>query len=210
MKSTHPTLRSRARSLLVPLGLLLGASFLAIGTMNLAADGGPCLPGGGDAIGSLPKHLPSPPDGLQSPVPPSIVFEGPSLEAIESLIVDAFGEGYAEVFEPDAQGTVRVELQGRVSAVLDRTRLDTLDVVVHLDVSQGFSSGIAILSQGPRISGVQTLPATGDLHLPLAHLAHSGVLDVGPVLLHSVSTQVTHHFLQMSASGGTVRLSVVD
>jgi len=206
----HPSiLRSRTRRLLAPLGLLVGACFLAIGAMDLSADGGPCLPGGGDAIGSLPKHFPAPPDGLHSQ-PPSIVLEGPSLEAIESLVVDAFGEGYAEVFEPDAQGRVRVELQGRVTAVLDRIRLDTTGVVVRLDVSQGFSSGLAILSQGTRISGTQTLPATGDLALPVANLAHAGVLDVGPVLLHSVSVQHAHHYLQMSSSGGTVRLSVVN
>ena len=210
MNSLQSTPRSGLRRLLVPLGLLVGGCFLALGVQNLSADGGPCVPGGGDAIGSLPKIVPLPPDGLQAPRPPSIVLEGPSLEAIEDLVVDAFGDGYAEVFEPDSQGNVRVELQGRVTVVLDRIRLDTLGVDVRLDVSQGFSGGIGILSQGPRFSGIQTLPAAGDLFLPLQNLAHSGVLDVGPVTLHSISLQLKHHILEMSASGGTLRLCTRD
>jgi hypothetical protein len=203
------------RSLLAPLGLLVGACFLAVAVRSSSADGGgPFLPGGGDAIGSLPKQfLPGGPEGggqgLQAQKP-SIVLEGPDLESIETLVVDAFGQGHAEVFAPDALGRVRVELQGRVTVVLDRARLHTLGVSVRLDVSQGFSSGLGIFSQGSRTSGIQALPAQGDLSLPLVQLEQAGVLDAGPVVLHSVSLQSTHHILEMSGSGGTLRLSSRD
>ena len=200
--------RSGLTPLLAPLGLAVGGLLLVAGARSLFADGGGTLPsGGGDAIGSLPMTFGGGPEGASSQRPPSIVLEGPSLAAIDLLVVDAYGQGgYAEVFAPDAMGRVRVELQGSITAVLDRNRLNTLGVTVGLDVSQGFSGGIGILSKGSRLTATQQLPMLGDLSIPLASLSSSGLLDSGALTLHSISLQQQHHILEMSGSGNAVRL----
>ena len=190
--------------------LILGC--LALGGRTLSADGGnngggPMTPGGGDAIGSLP-FTSGPPEGQIVVPKPSIVFEGQSLEAIQSLVVDAWGDGYAQLTELGETGGVRVELQGRVTVLLNRSRLHETQVTFGLDVSQGFSGGMAILSKEPHVLKTQLLPATGDLALPLGVLSASSLLDTGGLTLHSVSTTQKHHKLQIAGSGGTLRLVV--
>lgn len=180
---------------------------LGVGRDLTAAGGGdPMMPGGGDAIGSLPYSTPlSPPSGFASePVKPSIVFEGPSVAAIQAVVVDAVGTGYAELFQLP-EGGVRVELQGKVSVLLDRNRLAGSGVKYALDVSQGFSGGLLILTGGARSSS-QWLPAQGDLALPLVELAASGLLDEDVLRMHSISVAGKHHMLEMACSGGILRL----
>ena len=181
---------------------------LALGTRMLTAvGGGPSAFGGGDAIGSLPFSGPLPPEAVASEAKPSIVLEGPSYEAIHALVLDAYGDGYVEVFDlSELGGGVRVEFQGHVTVVLDRTALGTLGVTAGLDVSQGFSGGMAILTKNQHLLRTQGLPVQGDLALPLQTLAASGVLDSGQLALHSISLTQHHHLLGMSCSGGTLRL----
>lgn len=184
---------------------------LGLGRELTAAGGGdPMMPGGGDAIGSLPFSTPlTPPSGFASePAKPSIVFEGPSVAAIQSVVIDAVGTGYAELFH-STEGGVRVELQGKVSVLLDRNRLASSGVKYALDVSQGFSGGLLLLTGGARSSS-QWLPAQGDLALPLVELAASGLLDEDVLRLHSISPTGKHHMLEMACSGGTLRLLTRD
>lgn len=181
----------------------IGCLALAPGRLT-AADGFPMSTGGGDAIGSLPFTVP-PPEYLLTPPRPSIVLEAPSLAAIESVVLDAWGDGYAEFLEGEAG--VRIELQGRVQLLLDRQRLEAGVVRLAFDVSQGFSSGLGVLSKGPQVLGTQLLPAEGDLALPLEGLLAGGLLDESMLNLHCYSLGRRHHELELSASGNTVRLS---
>lgn len=163
-------------------------------------------PGGGDAIGSLPFAGQPPGGALAQQAMPSIVLEGPDLAAIQALVIDAWGDGYAELFNLGIGGWVRVELQGSVSLVLDRNQLASSPVRYGLDVSQGFSGGLGVLTQNQHILRTQILPATGDLSLPLPLLASSGVIDQGALTMHSFNALQRHHRLEISGSGGTVRL----
>lgn len=195
---------------LLPLGLAalaLGCLALAPTLLRAGDNGGPLSVGGGDAIGSLP-FVPTPPEGLVAPgmpTAPSIVLEGPSLAAINELVVDAWGDGWAELAH--TQAGVRVELQGRVQLLVDRNRLGESEVTVALDVSQGFSGGLGVLTLNSQVVSHQFLPQFGDLVLPLGMLSESGFLDEGVLTLHSFSTTRKHHGLDMTGSGGLLRLS---
>ncbi len=178
---------------------------LALGVRTLIADGGPTAPGGGDAIGSLPFGY-VPPQGLVAGPRPSIVFEAPTFAAIQALVIDAWGEGYAEFTDLGPEGGVRVELQGQVSVILDRNLVGVLPVHFGLDVSQGFAGGLGILTQNQHVLQTQQLPAVGDLELPLGMLAASGLLDQSALTLHSINAARQRHRLEMSGSGGTLRL----
>jgi hypothetical protein len=180
---------------------------LALGARTLVAGGGGGMSvGGGDAIGSLPFSGPTPPENLTGLQMPSVVFEAPSLAAVKAIVLDAYGDGYAEISDLPGDGGVRVELQGHVTVVLDRNTFEASGVRAALDVSQGFSGGIAIFSQNQRLIRTQLLPAHGDLALPLGQLASSGVLDAGILTVHSVSIGQAHHRLDLSTSGGTLRV----
>jgi len=204
---------SKPRERLPRLLALLAASAavcgcLALGARTLmAGDGGeePSAFGGGDAIGSLPCTSPPGPESMTAGSVPSIVLEGPSLATIQSLVLDAYGDGYAEVFDLGEDG-VRVELQGDVTVVLDRNSLDTEGFRAGLDVSQGFSGGLGLLLQNQRLLRSQILPAVGDLEVPLQALAGSGVLDTNILTLQSISVQQKHHELSLACSGGTLRM----
>ena len=185
---------------------------LALGARTLLAGGGdpPLEFGGGDAIGSLPFSAP-PPEYLVGGPSPSIVLEGPSLAAINALVIDAYangssGDAWVEVIDMGEDSGVRVEIQGHVTVVLDRNAIGAFGISTGLDVSQGFSGGLGILTQNNRPVRTQILPAEGDLALPLVTLANSGALDTGILTFHSVSVEQHHHLLQMSCSGGTLRL----
>ena len=198
--------RSRVGKALLATAAVLAC--LAIGPRDLrAGDGGGLHPGGGDAIGSLPYILELPPEGLTGPTMPSISLEGPSLSAVLSVVVDAWGDGYAQLSSLGNEPGVRVELQGSVSLLLDRNRLPTSGVRIGLDVSQGFSGGLGVVMQKGRVLRTQILPETGDLELPLDTLAASGALDTFGLSFHSYSTSMHHHVLDMVGSGGTIRLS---
>ncbi len=197
---TREKLPSRL-ALLAPLALCAAVfACLALGARTLLAGGG------GDAIGSLPCAPLPPPESMLGEPKPSIVLEGPSLAAVKALVIDAYGDGYFQVLNLP-EGGVRVEVQGRVTVVLDRNGLGVLGVSTGLDVSQGFSSGLGVLIQNQRPVRTQILPAQGDLDLPLQALAASGALDSGILTLRSVSLTHQHHQLEMSCSGGTVRLA---
>ncbi|HUR28753.1 MAG TPA: hypothetical protein VM509_11245 [Planctomycetota bacterium] len=184
---------------------VLCACFALSARTLIAAEGGTMFGGGGgDAIGSLPFTVP--PEGLTAPISsPSIVLEGQSLARIQSVVLDAYGEGFAQAFDLGENG-VRVELQGRVTLVLDRNAISLAGVTAALDVSQSFSSGLGIVSVNQRILRTQLLPAEGDLELPLKSLSESGALDTGVMNFHSVSVTQLHHRLDLSCSGGTMRL----
>ncbi|MEO6709605.1 MAG: hypothetical protein ABI054_02980 [Planctomycetota bacterium] len=190
-------------------GLALAAAVfacLSLGARTLTAgDGPPMSAGGGDAIGSLPFHYGAPPELPVYGTSPSISFEGPNLQTIQAQIVDAYGEGYCELFTLPSGG-VRVEIQGKATLVLDRSLLGTHGVSTGLDVTQGFSGGMAIITQSPRPVRTQLLPVAGDLCLPLANLSATGALDLGPMNVHSVSLTGAHHSFDLSTSGGTLRL----
>ncbi len=178
---------------------------LALGVRSLIADGGGPAAPGGDAIGSLPFGYVPPPEGFVGGQRPSIVLEAPNLAAIQALVIDAWGAGYAEFTDLGTEG-VRVELQGQVSLLLDRNLVGVLPVHFGLDVSQGFAGGLGILTQNQHVLQTQQLPAVGDLNLPLEMLSSAGVLDHGELKLHSINAARQHHWLEMSGSGGTLRL----
>jgi hypothetical protein len=179
---------------------------LAMGARTLiAGDNGEMTPGGGDAIGSLPFTSPPPPEHIIGEQRPSIVLEAPTLAAIQTLVVDAWGTGYAE-FTNLGEAGVRVELQGEVSLVLDRNQLHNSPVIFGLDVTQGFSGGLAVITQNQQVLRTQELPVEGDLDLPLGMLSDTGALDSGGLELHSISLTKRHHKLDLSTSGGTLRL----
>ena len=177
---------------------------LSLGARTLLADE-PLNLGGGDAIGSLPHSYLIPPLSVASGQQPSIVLEAPTLEAIQAVVIDVRGTGFVEVV--DAGDGVRVELQGTLTAILDRNLLEPLGVRVSLDVSQGFSGGLGVISQNQHVLRTQILPSAGDLALPLAELTGSGLLDPGSLILNSFSVDKHHHALDMSCSGGTIRLA---
>jgi hypothetical protein len=188
--------------------VLCGCFALSARTL-IAADGGSMFGGGGDAIGSLPFNM-EPPEGFTAPPnSPSIVLEGPSISTIASVVLDAYGEGYAQAFDL-GEGRVRVELQGRVTLVLDRNGFALAGVTAALDVSQGFSSGLGVVAVNQRILRTQILPGEGDLELPLQQLAESGALDHGVMSFHSFSVTQAHHQLDLGCSGGTIRLVSAD
>ncbi|HTF91159.1 MAG TPA: hypothetical protein VK843_22275 [Planctomycetota bacterium] len=193
----------------VSAGLALAAAVFACLSMGartlIAGDDPPMSAGGGDAIGSLPFHHGAPPELPIHGMSPSISFEGPSLQVIQEQIVDAYGAGYCELFNLPS-GAVRVEIQGPVTLVLDRNLLGSHGVTTGLDVTQGFSAGMAIITQAPRPVRTQLLPGQGDFCLPLANLSATGALDSGPMNVHSVSLTGLHHNFDMSCSGGTLRL----
>lgn len=195
----------RLLAILAAGAVLCGCFALSARTL-IASDGGSMFgSGGGDAIGSLPFAAGSP-EGVAAPVSaPSIVLEGPTLAAIQAVVVDAYGEGYAQAFYSE-EGRVRLELQGRVTLIVDRNIIGVSGVTVGLDVSQGFSSGLGILSLNQRILRTQVLPAAGDLEVPVKLLSESGVLDNGVMTLNSISVAQMHHRLDLSGSGGTIRM----
>jgi hypothetical protein len=195
---------SRLLSSMTATVAVLGCLALGARTLTAGDGSGPMAAGGGDAIGSLPFQASPPPESLAGSRP-SIVFEGPSLAAIKAVVVDAWGEGYAEI-SALPEGGVRVELQGSVGVHLDRHLLHGTAVSFGLDVSQGFSSGLAVLTQGNQVIRTQALPEAGDLDLPLAMLCDSGVLDEGGLTLHSFSLLKRHHGLDLSSEGGLLRL----
>ena len=201
--NTHGRLPRPFATLTMAVAIL---SCLALGVRNLVADGGGTAPGGGDAIGSLPFGALPPPEGLLGSQRPSIVFEAPNLALIQALVIDAWGDGYAEFTDLGTEHGVRVELQGQVSVLLDRNLVGVLPVQFGLDVSQGFAGGFAFLSQNQHVLQAQQLPAVGDLRLPLEMLSASAVLDHGALTLHSINSSRQHHWLDMTGSGGTLRL----
>lgn len=181
------------------------AGFLALGVPSLHARAAcPTPNGGGDAIGSLPFQNLNP-ESLGGGLVPSIVLEGPTLDAIRNVVVDATGEGYAELFDNGAEG-VRVELQGRVTLIVDRNLLHDSGVTFGLDVTQNFQCGIAVITQFNHPLRTVNLPAAGDFGIPLEMLSNSGALDTGGLAVHSFNPAKKHHVLDLSGSGGTLRL----
>ena len=80
-------------------------------------------------------------------------------------------------------------------------------VIGVLMLARGLSGGLGVISQNQHVLRTQILPSAGDLALPLAELTGSGLLDPGSLILNSFSVDKHHHALDMSCSGGTIRLA---
>ncbi len=146
---------------------------------------------GGDSIGSLPLQAPG--AGSQSvgehgqagvpttvgPQRPSIVLTGREADLLAVLLdatPNSADANYA--VQQLADGRLRLEFQGQLTLMLDRERLMNTPVTAQIRVGSSFVGGVATLSVGGEVRGVQALPL-GYLPLPLQQLSSSGVLPLG-------------------------------
>lgn len=213
----HNDPRRSAWSALLP-ALALGL-VLTVAARTLLAGEGPLALGGtgGDTVGSLPMM--SGPGGSQSEPDAPISQVGPerpafALTGLESevlaAIVDAFPTGpdgrFARIDLPD--GRVRYEFHGRMSVLLNRSRMLLGTVRAQTVVGSTFLGGVAQVSVGGVPRATEAL-AIGIKDLRLQTLDNMGVL-VQSLRWHAVSLQNAHRVLVIKSAGNQIRIDQRD